>query len=98
MPTIVIGDFNDLIDAPCFVPLIEVGLRDAMSEIPSVGDESATYHGFRGTRDGARIDHILVSPDFKILSASIAYNRDSRLLASDHWPIVARLLRKDLSS
>jgi endonuclease/exonuclease/phosphatase family metal-dependent hydrolase len=58
---------------------------------PTQKDNLGTYHGFRGIRNGARIDWILCSPRFRVIRADIETAcRDNRY-ASDHFPVVAVL-------
>jgi len=55
------------------------------------GKEDGTFNGFRGSRDGARIDWILHTPGLKAVGAGIdRSNRDGRY-PSDHYPVWALL-------
>ena len=51
-----------------------------------------TFGGFRGTRDGQKIDYLFALPGTKVLGAEIVYfNRDGRY-PSDHYPVTAELV------
>lgn len=65
-----------------------------------------TFHGFKGTRDGDRIDYVLVGaakrgraanrvPSVQVLSASIDRTNDNGRWPSDHYPVVATVRFKD---
>jgi endonuclease/exonuclease/phosphatase family metal-dependent hydrolase len=41
-------------------------------------------------RDAAKIDHVLVSPGTRVLSAAVMPNREP--MVSDHHPVSARLV------
>lgn len=90
IPTIVFGDFNtesstgeidSLIRSG--TPLIEVW------EAAGEGSGETIFNGAHGEAT-ARIDYILVSPHFDVISAEIIDNDQSRM-ASDHFPLVAEL-------
>jgi len=97
LPVIVIGDFNAGPSNPARVTLCEgvdasPTLRDAYSTARG-GDERAagTYHAFRGTADGVRIDAILVSEHFEIVNAAIVHTPPQTEHLSDHFPVSAAL-------
>jgi endonuclease/exonuclease/phosphatase family metal-dependent hydrolase len=51
-----------------------------------------TFHAFRGTRDGEKIDYVFALPGTKALDAEIVYfNRDGRY-PSDHYPVTAEMV------
>jgi endonuclease/exonuclease/phosphatase family metal-dependent hydrolase len=77
MPTVVCGDMNATPRAPELQPLLHA-LRDSWSGPP---DSGATYPADHPTE---RIDYILVTADFRVLSTSVPVT-----LASDHRPVVA---------
>jgi endonuclease/exonuclease/phosphatase family metal-dependent hydrolase len=50
-----------------------------------------TFHAFRGSRDGEKIDYVFALPGVKVLGAEIVYsNRDGRY-PSDHYPVTAEM-------
>jgi endonuclease/exonuclease/phosphatase family metal-dependent hydrolase len=48
-----------------------------------------TGHGFKGTRQGNKIDYIFVSPATKVLEAEILYDNVDGKYPSDHYPVIA---------
>lgn len=90
-PWIVTGDFNCRIDDDVMDPLWDSGMRDALSELPPSGPRAASFHGFRGTTDGDRIDHIVLSSDIAVDESWIDFGRPAGRLPSDHWPVAAKV-------
>lgn len=84
------GDFNCRIDDPALAPLWAAGLRDALGQVAPSGNVSATHHGFKGSRVGSRIDHVLVPTTIHV-SRSFIDQTPGHPLASDHWPVVVDL-------
>jgi endonuclease/exonuclease/phosphatase family metal-dependent hydrolase len=80
VPTLVLGDLNAAPDAPELQPLLG-RLHDVWS--------SSTLPGFTYPADAphARIDYVLVSPQFEVRSARVPDTQ-----ASDHRPVIAELL------
>ncbi|OHB66260.1 MAG: hypothetical protein A2V70_04910 [Planctomycetes bacterium RBG_13_63_9] len=51
-----------------------------------------TFGGFRGDRDGAKIDYVFALPGVKVVDAEIVhFNQDGRY-PSDHYPVTARMV------
>ena len=50
-----------------------------------------TYHGYKGTTKGDKIDSIFVSPSTEVLQASIVRTSSNDLYPSDHFPVTATL-------
>lgn len=50
-----------------------------------------TFNGFAGRRDGEKIDYILVSPQWRVVEASIVYDNTAGRYPSDHYPVTAVL-------
>ena len=48
-----------------------------------------TSHGFRGGRDGAKIDYVFSTPNVKTTAAAIHYDNQEGRYLSDHYPISA---------
>jgi endonuclease/exonuclease/phosphatase family metal-dependent hydrolase len=48
-----------------------------------------TSHGFRGGKQGNKIDYILVPPGTKVLEAQILYDNVDGRYPSDHYPVTA---------
>ncbi len=58
---------------------------------PERQTDEATFHGFKGTVAGSRIDFILHSPPFETTEAGIDRARDGERYPSDHYPVRATL-------
>jgi endonuclease/exonuclease/phosphatase family metal-dependent hydrolase len=93
------GDFNTPPDSGPMARLRSAagtsppGLRDAFSTAHPDSADPGTFHGFRGTPSGGRIDAILVSGGWEVRAAGvIRASRDGRY-PSDHFPVSAILLR-----
>ncbi len=98
LPTVLLGDLNCAEDSPALATLRQGGLVDAFRALhPAAAPDAepaGTFHGFRGHRDGARIDFVLCSAAF----APVAVFVDHRGGAgppypSDHYAVVADLRR-----
>jgi endonuclease/exonuclease/phosphatase family metal-dependent hydrolase len=93
LPAVLVGDFNADGGGDVYAALLEGGiLRDAWRIAhPRPLEEEGTFHGFTGTRTRERIDWIVCSPEFDIVSCTVDYtNRDGRY-PSDHFPLTAEL-------
>lgn len=88
---VLLGDFNCTIDDPVLAPLFAAGYVDALAPLPPAGSGVATHHGFSGSCDGTRIDHVLVPHAFPVLEARVVHDRPPGPLPSDHWPVVATI-------
>jgi endonuclease/exonuclease/phosphatase family metal-dependent hydrolase len=82
-PRILMGDFNAQPSEPAMA-LLRSCFRDALAGIPA----EARYSFPAGTVAKGAIDHIYVSPEFRVLSARVV--RDVTL-ASDHNPVLVEL-------
>ncbi len=84
LPTLVLGDLN-------------AGLASApLERLAAAGFEAqpgggGTAHGFTGRADGPVIDHILARGTWSGGRAEVVRTRPGGRLASDHWPVRARL-------
>jgi endonuclease/exonuclease/phosphatase family metal-dependent hydrolase len=91
-PVIVMGDFNSGEDQPPVRYLLEtLSLTDTFGSVVRESTGVGTYHAFEGRTDGARIDHILVTPDWAVQSAGIDRSQEGGRYPSDHFPVVALL-------
>lgn len=82
-PMILTGDFNATDTSSAYTTIIAAGLIDAYREVhPNRKDNEATFHGFKGTTKGARIDFIFHTPQFKTISAEI----DREPIKPGRWP------------
>ncbi|MHC4556573.1 MAG: endonuclease/exonuclease/phosphatase family protein [Planctomycetota bacterium] len=57
---------------------------------PNVKDVR-TGHAFKGSRQGNKIDYVLVRPAVEVLEAEILYDNIDGRYPSDHFPVTARL-------
>jgi endonuclease/exonuclease/phosphatase family metal-dependent hydrolase len=86
---VLLGDFNCTIDDPALDPLRSAGSVDALGALPPGGPGVATHHGFTGSTDGTRIDHVFLPAGSRVVDAAIVHERPPGPLPSDHWPVVA---------
>lgn len=95
-PVVVLGDMNAGEDNPAIAELkaaeSSYPMRDSFREVYPDATEVGTGNGrYRGRRDGAKIDYVLISPEFTTLEARIDQEpRDGRY-PSDHYPVIAKL-------
>lgn len=90
-PVIVMGDFNADESNPASVrlrqgppPLVDT-FRVVHPEAKVVG----TFGGFKGRRDGGKIDHIYVLPGAEVKAAEILHEQVDGRWPSDHYPVTA---------
>jgi endonuclease/exonuclease/phosphatase family metal-dependent hydrolase len=97
LPVIILGDFNvpptSSIHArftrpdslkPDFKPF-----RDVWESLGQSETVAGTFHNFTGQPEEPRIDWILVSPDFKLLSVQKITFQQAGRYPSDHFPVLA---------
>lgn len=89
--SVVVGDTNCAADDPILRPLLDLPMIDALAHLPGRGPQSATFHAWRGTSDGTRMDQILVGPGWEVTASLIDRARPRGRMPSDHWPVVANL-------
>lgn len=94
-PAIVLGDFNVPADSSVEGPYQVLtspsgaGLLDAHRS-PAAGTlPEGTFHAFTGRTEGGRIDWILHTPGWRVLSASIDTSAHRGRYPSDHFPVIA---------
>jgi endonuclease/exonuclease/phosphatase family metal-dependent hydrolase len=96
-PVVVTGDFNSEETTPQYKRLTAgdgqgVQLIDAYREVhPQRQRDEASFHEFKGTREGLRIDWILHSPQWKATGAGIDHAARDGHYPSDHFPVTAEL-------
>jgi endonuclease/exonuclease/phosphatase family metal-dependent hydrolase len=90
-PVIVTGDFNAGEDNPAVEALRDSGLVDTYRALHPSDSAVNTYHAFRGTTDGPRIDFVFASPGWRPLEAAIVRTSRAGRYPSDHFPVTARL-------
>jgi endonuclease/exonuclease/phosphatase family metal-dependent hydrolase len=55
-------------------------------------EDVRTAHGFKGTRQGSKIDYVFVPPSAKVIEARILYDNVDGRYPSDHYPVNATIL------
>lgn len=97
-PIVILGDFNCDEDSEPYKVLIPgeqddiFPLMDAYRVIHPTRDvNEATYHGFRGEREGSRIDWILHGLSLQTLAVEIDTTHKGLKYPSDHYPVTATL-------
>jgi endonuclease/exonuclease/phosphatase family metal-dependent hydrolase len=83
LPIVVCGDFNATPISPVYRALSR-GLRDVRA------GSRRRVGTWPSARPLLRIDHMFVSPEFRVLSSGVTLSAESRV-ASDHLPLVAEL-------
>ena len=99
MPVIVTGDFNTTEIAEPYAVLVQAAegggepLVDAYRQAHPEPDpnEATSNGGFRGRREGRRIDWILHTPHFQTTFAKIDQEKIDDRYPSDHYPVIATL-------
>ena len=93
-PVVLLGDFNA---APDSLPLQMLTapdhglLVDAWRAAHPGTPEQGTFNGWSAALTGPRIDFVLVSPDVRVVSASIDSTTKKGRWPSDHLPVTAQL-------
>jgi endonuclease/exonuclease/phosphatase family metal-dependent hydrolase len=67
-------------------------LFDTFRAVHPGAREVGTFNGFRGERDGPKIDAILASPAWRTLDAAIDRSHQDGRYPSDHFPVTATLV------
>ena len=93
-PFIVTGDFNSGEDNAALRSLTAEAagagrLVDSYRRLHPRDSVVGTYHAFRGTATGEKIDHILLSPGWEVTDASIDRTSRAGRYPSDHFPVTA---------
>lgn len=93
MPVILTGDFNCDIGSEPYQALTSDGKLVDTYPLghPEPETNVGTFHGFRGTPGKARIDWVLISPDWNIKSATIDRHHQGDRYPSDHFPVTAAI-------
>lgn len=74
-----------------------VKLRDTFRVVHPEAKDVGTFHGFSGRRSATKIDYVLASPAFRVLSAEILLDNVEGRYPSDHFPVVATVVLDDAS-
>jgi endonuclease/exonuclease/phosphatase family metal-dependent hydrolase len=99
-PFVLTGDFNAGEDNPAIQYLkgtdtkeevVPIPLKDTFRVLHPDEANVGTFHGFKGTATGPKIDFIFTSSKTQVVDAAILHtNRDGHY-PSDHFPVTARL-------
>jgi endonuclease/exonuclease/phosphatase family metal-dependent hydrolase len=91
LPIIMTGDFNaNAGEEEAYRLLVTDGpFRDTWEEGESTPQGLASFHGYRGPRDGGRIDWILTRGAARATRSEIITYSEGGQFPSDHFPVVA---------
>ncbi|MEM8711835.1 MAG: endonuclease/exonuclease/phosphatase family protein [Planctomycetota bacterium] len=84
LAVILLGDLNVEENSPPLETLKAAGLVDTFRALHSEAAETGTFHGFKGGRDGKRIDYCLVGQGWRIEKAWIDWTEEGNRFPSDH--------------
>jgi endonuclease/exonuclease/phosphatase family metal-dependent hydrolase len=100
-PAVLVGDFNCTEDDEPYHELLRGGegtgikLVDAYRTLhPQRQAAEATFHAFRGGREGSRIDWVIHTDDLQSVEATIDHHHEDGRYPSDHYPVTAVLAWK----
>ncbi|MGE3241804.1 MAG: endonuclease/exonuclease/phosphatase family protein [Pirellulales bacterium] len=91
---VVTGDFNAEERNTAYQRLLiskDVTLRDTFRTLHPDEKSVGTFHGFQGGSDGAKIDFVLVSPEWQVEAANIVRTHRDKIYPSDHYPVTATI-------
>lgn len=91
LPAIVTGDLNAGEESAPLKALKGDKLRDTFRVLHPDQKTVGTFGGFRGRKDGAKIDYVLCTSEWHVLEASIDRRAFDGRDPSDHFPVLARL-------
>jgi len=106
-PFVVTGDFNAGENNPVIMYLkgqvavegpdgskarTPVPMIDTFRVLHPDAKDLRTAHGFKGTRQGNKIDYVFVPPGTKVLEAQILYDNVDGRYPSDHYPVTASFM------
>jgi len=101
VPAILTGDLNIKEDNPAYAVLVQPTLPGAIRWIdsyreiyPQRATDEASFHGFKGTLAGSRIDFIFHTADFKATASAIDRFSKGGRYPSDHYAVTAILVIK----
>ncbi len=91
-PVIVTGDFNAEPENPALALFLDSPVpTSALMSAAAAKAEVGTFHGFTGQVAGGPIDHIFVSPEWRVVDAKVLPGDGLRPYPSDHLPVSATL-------
>jgi endonuclease/exonuclease/phosphatase family metal-dependent hydrolase len=96
LPAIMMGDLNTLENEQAYSILVGntepngLQLTDTHRSVhPKIGDDEATFHGWRGGTSGNRIDYIFHNGGFYTARTTIERDEVLNNYPSDHYPVTA---------
>ena len=90
-PVVVTGDFNAGEDDAAVAAMREAGFVDTYRVLHPADTAVNTYHAFRGTAVGPKVDYVFASPRWRALEAAIVRTTRAGRYPSDHFPVTASL-------
>jgi len=100
-PVVITGDFNAVPESPEMQIITaqnknddDMTFRFSYIDINPEGDLHGTYHDFNGTRDGDKVDYVIVNRLIKTLEARVIHENDGGRYPSDHFPVMAEIMMK----
>lgn len=96
-PVLVTGDFNAGESNAALAALLRsssVPLVDTFRVAHPAASDVGTFNGFEGTTSGEKIDAVLASSHWAVIAADIVRSTRQGRYPSDHFPVVATLLRR----
>lgn len=101
VPAILTGDFNINEDNPAYGVLVRPDVAGAIKWTdsyrtvhPTRQAEEASFHGFKGTTVGSRIDFVFHTEHFTATAAEVVRIAKDGRYPSDHYPVTAVLKLK----
>lgn len=91
VPVVLTGDFNAPAGGPVHEAMLKTGLTDTRSMGGKNTGPEGTFHGFGGKPGEARIDWILASPGWSVVSNDAVTHSENGRYPSDHFPVAAEL-------
>ena len=89
---VITGDFNSGEGSKPYQFLVGGNLIDTFRIAhPTRTEKESTFTAWKGRLIGNRIDWVLCSPNFRVLSAGINRTNDNGRYPSDHYPVTATL-------
>ena len=89
---VITGDFNSGEGSRPYQFLVGGDLIDTFRSVhPTRTEEESTFTAWKGRLIGNRIDWVLCSPNFRVLSAEINRTNENGRYPSDHYPVTAIL-------
>ena len=89
---VITGDFNSGEGSKPYQSLVGENVIDIFRKVhPERTEEESTFTAWTGRLIGNRIDWVLCSPNFRVLSAEINRTNENGRYPSDHYPVTATL-------